>query len=71
MGRCRERLSPRAEYGEKRLRECKWDKAVTLEIPGDWTSGVYVGRLTTLSDASGYGYWQSYVVFIVRDDRPA
>ncbi len=59
------------EYGEKRLRECQWKKSVSFKIPGDWTSGVYVGRLSTLSDASGHGYWQSYVVFIVRDDRPA
>lgn len=59
------------EYGPKRLRECKWDVAATLQIPDDWTSGVYIGRLTTLSDVSGHGYWQSYVVFIVRDDRPA
>ncbi len=62
---------PTPEYGDKRLRECRWDKSVTLEIPDEWTSGVYVGRLSTLSDASGHGYWQSYVVFIVRDDRPA
>ena len=57
--------------GEKHLHECKWQPSVTLKIPPDWTSGVYVGRLTTESDSSGHGYWQSYVVFIVRDDRPA
>ncbi len=62
---------PTPEYGEKRLRECRWQPAVTLTIPDDWPSGVYLGRLTTLSDARGFGYWQSYVVFIVRDDRPA
>ena len=62
---------PTPEYGPKRLRECKWDHPVTLQIPDDWTSGVYIGRLTTTSDASGFGYWQSYIVFIVRDDRPA
>ncbi|KAA5544642.1 hypothetical protein FYK55_10050 [Roseiconus nitratireducens] len=57
--------------GERQLRECRWDPAVTLTIPDDWPSGVYLGRLTTTSDASGFGYWQNYVVFIVRDDRPA
>ena len=62
---------PVPEYGPKRLRECQWKASVSLEIPADWTSGVYVGRLTTLNDESGFGYWQSYVVFIVRDDRPA
>jgi hypothetical protein len=65
------KTQPTPEYGPKRLRECQWDKSVTLEIPSDWTSGVYVGRLTTLLDSSGFGYWQSYIVFIVRDDRPA
>ena len=57
--------------GEKHLRQCRWEPATTLTIPADWPSGVYLGRLTTLSDESGQGYWQSYVVFIVRDDRPA
>ena len=32
---------------------------------------MYLGRLTTERDSTGYGYWQSYVVFIVKDDRPA
>ena len=62
---------PTPECGEKRLRECRWQPAVTLTIPDDWPSGVYLGRLTTISDARRFGYWQSYVVFIVRDDRPA
>lgn len=59
------------EYGEKRLRECRWEKTVTLQTPSNWTSGVYLGRLTTVSDTSGAGYWQSYVVFIVKDNRKA
>ncbi len=62
---------PTPKPGEKQLRECQWKPAATVAIPSDWPSGVYVGRLSTLSDASGFGYWQSYVVFIVRDDRPA
>lgn len=62
---------PTPEYGEKRLRECQWETSISIEIPEDWVSGVYLGRLTTESDLSGYGYWQSYVVFIVRDDRRA
>ena len=45
------------------------DRALT--IPDDWPSGVYLGRLTTLVDENVEPYWQSYVVFIVRDDRPA
>ncbi|MFT5327143.1 MAG: hypothetical protein ACI8P0_005032, partial [Planctomycetaceae bacterium] len=62
---------PLPEVGEKRIRECKWEPSTTLTIPDDWPSGVYLGRLTTESDSSGFGYWQNYVVFIVRDDRPA
>jgi len=62
---------PIPEVGEKRIRECKWEPSTTLTIPDDWPSGVYLGRLTTESDSSGFGYWQNYVVFIVRDDRPA
>jgi len=64
-------IQPTPDRGEKHLRECRWQPAVSLVIPDDWPSGVYIGRLTTLSDSSGHGYWQSYVVFIVRDDRPA
>ena len=50
---------------------CKWKPGVTITIPDDWPSGVYLGRLTTVKDKTGFGYWQNYVVFIVRDDRPA
>src|SRR6185503_8663966 len=52
--------------GEERLRECKWEKSTTIEIGKDWPSGVYVGKLS----ATQHRY-QSYVVFIVRDDRTA
>lgn len=71
LGPFQGRTQPTPEPGEKRLIECRWEPATELQIPEDWPSGVYLGRLTTLSDESGYGYWQSYVVFIVRDDRPA
>lgn len=54
------------EVGEKRLRECRWEPAVKLEIPKDWLSGVYLGKLT----AENHRY-QSYVIFIVTDDREA
>lgn len=61
------------EMGEDRLIECGWEPGVTLKVPDDWLSGVYLGRLTTVAEEplDGSGYWQSYVVFIVRDDRPA
>src|SRR6267378_5650383 len=44
---------------------CSWSPGYALTIPGDWTSGVY---LTVLTNAAGY---QNYVVFVVRDGRPA
>lgn len=60
---------PTPEPGEKNLHECKWKTTTTLTIPDDWVSGVYLGRMTTQPKEGPY--WQSYVVFIVRDDRPA
>ena len=57
---------PTPEVGAKRLRECQWEPAVTLEIPKDWVSGVYLAKLS----AAKHRY-QSYCTFIVRDDRKA
>lgn len=54
-----------------RLRECRWEPSVELKIPPDWPSGVYLGKLTTIPVSKSEPYWQSYVIFIVRDDRPA
>jgi hypothetical protein len=59
------------EVGRNRLRECRWEPSLELEIPDTWTSGVYVGRLTTVPERAGELYWQSYVIFIVKDNRPA
>ncbi len=53
------------------MHECRWEPAVELTIPADWPSGVYLGRLTTLPAGDDQPYWQSYVIFIVRDERPA
>lgn len=61
---------PESTRGDRHLHECKWSPSTTLQIPEDWTSGVYLGRLT-IPDETGFGYWQSYVVFVVTDDRPA
>ena len=52
--------------GEKRVRTCDWEPCAEVRIPEDWVSGVYVGKLTAERDAT-----QSYVIFIVRDDRKA
>lgn len=65
------RTQPTPPRGPKNLHECRWEVATRLTIPNDWPSGVYLGRLTTVPEAENRPYWQSYLVFIVRDDRPA
>lgn len=62
---------PTPKPGEKNLHECRWPAAASLIIPADWVSGVYLGRLTTIPESADEPYWQSHVVFIVRDERPA
>lgn len=57
---------PTPPVGKERLRECRWESATRLTIPKDWPSGVYLGKLTLER-----GRCQSYVIWIVRDDRPA
>ncbi len=57
---------PDPPVGQKRLRDCSWQPSGSLQIPREWLSGVYVGKLTT--QPAG---WQSYLIFIVRDDRRA
>ena len=71
LGPFQGKAQPVPEPGAKDLHECRWEPATTLTIPEDWVSGVYLGRLTTLPDQPDKPYWQSYVIFIVRDDRPA
>ncbi|MCP4506233.1 MAG: hypothetical protein GY826_07535, partial [Fuerstiella sp.] len=56
---------PDPPVGENYVRECQWEPSLEFEIPEDWLSGVYLGKLT--AKTSGI---QSYVIFIVRDDRP-
>ncbi|MGH9659608.1 MAG: N,N-dimethylformamidase beta subunit family domain-containing protein [Bryobacteraceae bacterium] len=65
------RVQPDPPAGPRRLRQCRWEPSATLRIPGDWTSGVYLGRLTLVADNRAAGAWQSWVAFLVRDDRPA
>lgn len=60
------RTQPDPDVGDMRLRDCQWEKSASLTIPEDWVSGIYVGKLTELVDGI-----QSYVIFIVRDDRTA
>jgi N,N-dimethylformamidase beta subunit-like protein len=71
LGPFQGKKQPDPVAGPRRLLECKWEPATTLKIPSDWPSGVYLGRLTTIPNNEKEPYWQSYVVFIVRDTRPA
>lgn len=64
MGPFPGRIQPDPQIGEERLRECRWEPTVEFAIPSDWPSGVYVGKITAERDGL-----QSYVIFIVRDDR--
>ncbi len=64
-------VQPTPPIGEKNIRECLWKPTARLEIPADWPSGVYLGRMSLLPPDENTGPWQSYVVFIVRDERPA
>ncbi|MEQ9410257.1 MAG: twin-arginine translocation signal domain-containing protein [Fuerstiella sp.] len=67
------RAQPVPELGPLpgRLRECQWEPSLEFTIPEDWLSGVYLGKLTTVPESVHEPYWQSYVIFIVRDERPA
>ena len=62
---------PTPTPGKKNIHECNWKPTTSIKIPGDWISGVYLGRLTSLPEDPAVPYWQSYVIFIVRDERPA
>ena len=57
---------PDPPTGPRRMRRCTWPATFQFTIPLDWPSGIYVGKLTAHREG-----WQSYVIFIVRDDRPA
>jgi hypothetical protein len=54
------------EIGANRLRNCGWLTSAEIQIPEDWLSGIYVAKLTEQREQL-----QSYIIFIVRDDRPA
>jgi hypothetical protein len=66
---------PVPPVGDERLRECQWEPCLRLTVPRDWTSGVYVAKLARLPERtnpkSAVHQYQSYITFIVRDDRPA
>src|SRR5687767_411499 len=67
---------PTPQDGARNLLESNWKVGFSLQIPADWLSGVYLGKLTTLP-APGGQYLdlemisEAYVIFVVRDDRKA
>ncbi|MFB3825611.1 MAG: N,N-dimethylformamidase beta subunit family domain-containing protein [Bryobacteraceae bacterium] len=71
LGPFQGKVQPDPEIGPNRLRECRWEPAAQVKIPAGWPSGVYLGRLTILPETATEGPWQSFVIFIVRDNRPA
>jgi hypothetical protein len=44
------------------LIECNWSASYTLAVPADWTSGIFLAKLTS---AAGF---QNWITFVVRDD---
>ena len=66
LGEFKGAVQPEPPVGPKRLRNCEWQACAELQIPSDWLSGVYLGKLTALDRGL-----QSLVIFIVRDDRQA
>jgi hypothetical protein len=67
---------PDPKDGDRNLVECTWKVGFSLDIPQDWLSGVYLGKLSTLP-APGGQYLdlemksEAYFIFVVRDDRRA
>src|SRR5207249_6518820 len=45
------------------LAACNWAASYTLSVPTTWTSGVYLALLTNSQN------YQSYIIFVVRDDN--
>jgi hypothetical protein len=69
-------VEPTPQDGSRNVIECNWKVGFSLEIPKEWLSGVYIGKLSTLPSVTGQYLdlemiSESYVVFIVRDDRRA
>lgn len=54
------------QMGMERVRECRWEASAELEIPDDWPSGVYLGKLSLSEERL-----ESYCIFIVKSRGPA
>jgi hypothetical protein len=59
-------MQPDPPVEGKRLRNCQWQASAAWTVPSDALSGVYLGKLTAETEGV-----QSYVIFIVRDERKA
>ena len=66
LGRSPARRRPIRRSAKSACASARGNRARSCGFPPDWLSGVYVGKLVPESEGP-----QSYVVFIVRDDRPA
>jgi hypothetical protein len=62
---------PEPPIEENRLRQCRWEPTLDIRVDGGWVSGVYLGKLRTVPESKHEHSWQSYIVFVVRDDRKA
>src|ERR1051326_1843528 len=71
LGPLNAKPQPLPEIGSERLRECQWEPAAQIKIPADWPSGVYLGRLSRIAENPNTHGLQNYVIFIVKDRRPA
>lgn len=76
IGPLRGTTEPTPKDGKNSLLECNWKVGFSLEIPKDWVSGVYLGKLATVPETSGQYLDlemsnESYFVFVLRDDRKA
>jgi len=69
MGPYRGRTQPVPAMGMQRVRECTWEVSVTLTVPDDWESGVYLAKLSRAENLA-YGV-QSYITFVVKTRRRA
>ena len=65
-------LQTRTELGEDGIIVCKWKDPYALQTQKDWTTGVYLVKLTNIMNPEAMMQMQSYAIFVVRDnERPA
>jgi hypothetical protein len=58
---------PAPSMAMERVRECVWEPAARFTVPKDWIGGVHLAKI---SQDEKFGK-QSYIVFVVKDRRPA